>query len=157
MKNSLFPNRRKLLSPLIVSSQSMNSALHNNQPELRILILPAPLQMLVYCDSLFNQMVKILRNFRSKPYQTWRIRTNERISNERRKYKSTTNKQIPRREHRKRNIRTMSLEPLFANLQIRSSAWTLRKKKNRRKKFVQGSLNHPQHQYREDEGKGRLE
>ena len=44
----------------------MNSALNKNQPELRIFVLPIPLQVLANSNGLLNQMVKILRNPRSQ-------------------------------------------------------------------------------------------
>ena len=66
-RNLLFPYRWKLLCLLVVASKAMNPALNQNQPKLRIFILSIPLQMLPYWDCFLDEMVQILRNFRSKP------------------------------------------------------------------------------------------
>lgn len=63
----LLPDRWELLSLLVVASKPVDPALHKNQPELGVLILPVPLQMLTDRDSLLDQMVQILRNLRCKP------------------------------------------------------------------------------------------
>ena len=45
------------LSLFVVTSEAVNPALHQNQSELGILVLPVPLQMLPDCDGLLDQMV----------------------------------------------------------------------------------------------------
>ena len=52
--NLLFPNWWKLLGFLVVASKSVDSALHKNQSELGVLVLPVPLQMLADGDSFLD-------------------------------------------------------------------------------------------------------
>jgi len=47
----------------------VDPALDQNQPELRVLVLPVPLQVLADGDSLLDEVVKILWDFRCK---TWK-------------------------------------------------------------------------------------
>lgn len=60
----LFPDRRKLLGFLVVASKPVNPAFNKNQAELGILVLPVPFQMLPNSNSLLDEVVQILRNFR---------------------------------------------------------------------------------------------
>jgi hypothetical protein len=62
----LLPDWGELLGLLVITSQAVDSALHKNQPEFGVLILPVPLQMLSNRNCLLDQMVQILRNFRCK-------------------------------------------------------------------------------------------
>jgi len=64
----LFPDRSKLLCLLVVASQPVNPALNKDQPELGILVLPVPFQMFPDGNSLLDEVVQILRNFRGKTY-----------------------------------------------------------------------------------------
>lgn len=66
---SLFPNWRELLRPLVVASQTVDPALNKDQPELGVLILPVPLQMLPDRNRLLYQVIQILRDLRSKTYK----------------------------------------------------------------------------------------
>lgn len=66
-KDSLFPNWRKLLCLLVVTSKTMDPALNQDQSEFGIFILPVPLQMLPNGDCFLDEVVQILRYFRSKP------------------------------------------------------------------------------------------
>ena len=45
----------------------MDSALNKNEPELSILVLPVPLQMLPDGDCLLDQVVDVLRESRGHP------------------------------------------------------------------------------------------
>ena len=65
-KNLLLPSRRKLLSSLVVTSETMNTALDHNQTELGITVLAVTLQMLANGNSLLDQEIHILRKRRSK-------------------------------------------------------------------------------------------
>ena len=65
-KNLLLPSRRKLLSSLVVTSETMNTALDHNQTELGITILAVTLQMLANGNSLLDQEIHIFRKRRSK-------------------------------------------------------------------------------------------
>lgn len=62
----LFPDRWKLLCPLVVASQSVDPALNKDQPEFGVLVLPVPLQMLPDRNRLLDKVVQILRNLRSQ-------------------------------------------------------------------------------------------
>lgn len=64
----LFPDRCKLLCLLVVASKPVDPALNKDQPELGILILPVPFQMFPDGNSLLDEMVQILRDFRGKAY-----------------------------------------------------------------------------------------
>lgn len=44
----------------------MDPGLNKNEPELAILVLPVPLQMLAHRDSLLDQEVQVLGNLRSE-------------------------------------------------------------------------------------------
>ena len=65
-KNLLLPSRRKLLSSLVVTSETMNTALDHNQTELGITVLAVTLQMLANGNCLLDQEIHILRKRRSK-------------------------------------------------------------------------------------------
>lgn len=67
--NLLFPDGRELLCFLVVTGKPVNPALNKDQSELGILVFPVPFQMLPDGNSLLDEVVKILRNFRSKSYQ----------------------------------------------------------------------------------------
>ena len=51
---------------LVVSSQSVNSALNKNQSEFSISVLPELLQVLPHWDSLLDEVIQILWNLRCK-------------------------------------------------------------------------------------------
>lgn len=70
----IFPDGRELLGFLVVTGKSVDPALNQNQPKLRVLVLSVPLQMLTDGNSLLDQMVQILRNFRC---QTMRLEDTE--------------------------------------------------------------------------------
>lgn len=72
----IFPDGRELLGLLVVTGKSVDPALNQNQPKLRVLVLSVPLQMLTDGNSLLDQMVQILRNFRC---QTWKRPSTIRI------------------------------------------------------------------------------
>lgn len=63
----LFPDRWQLLGLLVVASKPVNPALHKNEPEFGIFILPVPLQMLPDGNCFLDEVIQILRDFRSKP------------------------------------------------------------------------------------------
>lgn len=73
---SLFPDGRELLRPLVAASKAMDPALNKDQPELRVLILPVPLQMLPDRNRLLYKMIQVLRNLRSKTYNSSRNNNN---------------------------------------------------------------------------------
>lgn len=60
----VLPVGRKLSRSSVVTSQSVNSGFNQNQSEFGVLVLSVSLQMLAYLDSLLDEHVKILRNFR---------------------------------------------------------------------------------------------
>jgi len=46
---------------LVIPSKTMDPRLHQNEPELSVLVLPVPLQMLPDGDSFLDEKVNILR------------------------------------------------------------------------------------------------
>ena len=64
--NLLLPSGRKLLSTLVVASQTVNTALDHNQTELGIAVLAVTLKMLTNGNSLLDQEIHILGERRSK-------------------------------------------------------------------------------------------
>jgi hypothetical protein len=62
----LLPCGWELLGALVVSGQSVDSALYQNKTELGVLILAVSLQMLPHGDGLLDQVIQILRNFGAK-------------------------------------------------------------------------------------------
>ncbi|KAK8484089.1 hypothetical protein V6N13_104926 [Hibiscus sabdariffa] len=62
----VFSDGRKLLCFLVVTGEPVNPTLNKDQPELGILILPVPLQMLADGNGLLDEVIQILRNFRGK-------------------------------------------------------------------------------------------
>jgi hypothetical protein len=61
----IFPVRWEFLGALIIAGKAVNTALNENKPELRVLILAVSLQMLAHSHSLLDQMIQILRDLRS--------------------------------------------------------------------------------------------
>ena len=62
----LLPGGRKLLSALVVASETVNTALDENQTELGVAVLSVALQVLSHGHSLLDQEVHVLRNGRSQ-------------------------------------------------------------------------------------------
>lgn len=65
-KYLLFPGGRKLFLQFVVAGESVNTALDENKSELGVFVFSVTLQMSADVDSLFDQMVQILRDLRSK-------------------------------------------------------------------------------------------
>lgn len=69
--------RRSLILPdggeharlLVVAGQAVDAGLNQNETVLGVLVLTVALQVLADSDGLLDQMVKILRDFRSKTYR----------------------------------------------------------------------------------------
>ena len=64
----LLPGGRKLLSTLVVTSQTVNTALDQNQTELGVAVLSVALQVLSDGDGLLDEEVHILRKRRGQSY-----------------------------------------------------------------------------------------
>ena len=62
----LLPGGRKLLSTLVIASETVNTALHQNQTELGVTVLSVTLQMLSDSNGLLDEEVHILRQTGSK-------------------------------------------------------------------------------------------
>jgi len=62
----VFPGRGENLGLLVVTSQSVNSALNENKTELGVLVLAVLLQMLSDGNGLLNEVIQILRDGRCK-------------------------------------------------------------------------------------------
>ena len=62
----LLPSGGKLLSALVVASETVNTALDQNQTELGVTVLSVALQVLSDGDGLLDQEVHILRQRRSQ-------------------------------------------------------------------------------------------
>lgn len=63
---AVFPVGWNTLSPLIVPSETMNTAFNKDESKLGVLIFPVTIQMLTHGDGLFDKHVQILGNLRSK-------------------------------------------------------------------------------------------
>lgn len=63
----LLPGGRELLGALVVASEAVDPALHKDEPELRVLVLPVPLQVLPYRHRLLDQKVEVLRDLWCQP------------------------------------------------------------------------------------------
>ena len=64
----LLPGGRELLGALVVAGEAVDPALHKDEPELGVLVLPVPLQVLPYRHRLLDQEVQVLRDLRRQPY-----------------------------------------------------------------------------------------
>ena len=64
--HSLLPVGREFLGSLVVSSQSVHSALDENESKLGVLVLTVALQMLAHRHRLLDQMVQIFRDLRAQ-------------------------------------------------------------------------------------------
>ena len=62
----LLPGGWELLGALVVAGQPVNTALDQNQTELRVLVLAVPLQMLAHSNGFLDQVVQILGNLRAQ-------------------------------------------------------------------------------------------
>ncbi len=62
----VLPGGRELLGGSVVASQSVNSALDEDESELAVLILSVSLQVLPNVDSLLDEVVEVLGNFGSE-------------------------------------------------------------------------------------------
>lgn len=62
----IFPGSRELLGKAVVSGQSVNSALDENESKLGVLVLSVTVKVLADGHCLLDKHVEILRNFRSK-------------------------------------------------------------------------------------------
>ena len=62
----LLPGGRKLLGTLVVASETVDTALNENQTELGVAVLSVALQVLSHGHSLLDQEVHVLRNRRSQ-------------------------------------------------------------------------------------------
>ena len=68
IQHLLLPGGRKLLSTLVVTSQTVNTALDQNQTELGVAVLSVALQVLSDGDGLLDEEVHILRQRRGQSY-----------------------------------------------------------------------------------------
>ena len=68
IQHLLLPGGRKLLSTLVVTSQTVNTALDQNQTELGVAVLSVALQVLSDSDGLLDEEVHILRQRRGQSY-----------------------------------------------------------------------------------------
>ena len=66
MKHLLLPSGGKLLSALVVASETVNTTLNQNQTELGVTVLSVALQVLSDGYSLLDEEVHILRKRRSQ-------------------------------------------------------------------------------------------
>jgi hypothetical protein len=62
----VFPGGRELLVLAIVASETVNARLDENEVELGVLVLAILLEMLAHGDSLLDEMVEILGDFRGE-------------------------------------------------------------------------------------------
>lgn len=69
-KDVLLPGRRKLLSALVVTSETVNTALDHNQAELGVTVLSVALEMLADGDGLLDEEVHILGQRGSQSYKS---------------------------------------------------------------------------------------
>ena len=67
MSDLLLPGGRELLGALVVAGEAVDPALHKDEPELGVLVLPVPLKMLPYRHCLLDQEVEVLRDLRCQP------------------------------------------------------------------------------------------
>ena len=74
VQHLLLPGGRKLLSTLVVTGETVNTALDQNQTELGVAVLSVALQVLSDGDGLLDQEVHILRKRRS---QSWPLSPNK--------------------------------------------------------------------------------
>jgi len=58
----ILERRGNLLLRFVIPSQSVNSALDENQPKLGVLVFPVSLQVLTHGNRLFDEVPKVLRN-----------------------------------------------------------------------------------------------
>lgn len=63
----LLPGGWELLGALVVASEAVDPALHKDESELRVLVLPVPLQVLPYRHRLLDQKVEVLRDLWCQP------------------------------------------------------------------------------------------
>ena len=69
-KDLLLPGRRKLLSALVVTSETVDTALDHNQAEFGVTVLSVALKMLADGNSLLDEEVHILRQRGSQSYKS---------------------------------------------------------------------------------------
>ena len=60
------PVRRQLLRQAVVPRQSVDPRLDQDKPELRVTVLPVPLQVLPHRHRLLDQVVQVLGNVRGE-------------------------------------------------------------------------------------------
>ena len=82
IQHLLLPGRRKLLRALVVASQTVNTALDQNQTELGVTVLSVALEVLSHSDSLLDQEVHVLGERRSQTYASRLLYTLYRSSSE---------------------------------------------------------------------------
>jgi hypothetical protein len=72
----VLPGGGKDTDSLVVSRKTVDSRLDQNKTELRVLVLSVLLQVLSDGNSLLNEVVKVLRDLRSKTYKNATLSAN---------------------------------------------------------------------------------